>query len=446
MIYELNETHDPSLKCRVNSAHGPGTDFPIQNLPLGVFAGAKGDAAARAGVAIGDRILDLGECRARGLLDGLPRTLMEACAADSLNPLMALGPEYWSALRGRVSELLRADRRSSRLSGQVEPALIPMASARMLLPARIGDYTDFYASIHHARNVGSMFRPENPLLPNYKHLPVGYHGRASSVVVSGTPVRRPRGQREGEDSAPVFGPAQLLDYEMEVGIFVGPGNALGEPIGIADAESHLFGLCLVNDWSARDIQKWEYQPLGPFLGKSFATTVSPWVVTMEALAPFRVPAAARDPGDPEPLPYLRAVGETARGVDISVEAFLCSGQMRRDGVEPLLLSRGNAGDLYWTPSQLLTHHASNGCNLRPGDLIATGTVSGRDRGSRGCLLELTWRGTEPVHLPGGEIRRFLEDGDEVIFRARAERAGFAVLGFGECRGTIMAASAGAPIT
>ncbi len=431
MTYELNETHDASLQCRVESANQPGADFPIQNLPFGVFVPA-GDVRPRPGVAIGERILDLLECRKRGLLDGLPQELMAASAGESLNALMALGPELWSSLRKRISRLLRADGTSLRNWDQVESAVVPMKICTLLLPARIGDYTDFYASMHHARNVGSMFRPENPLFPNYKYVPVGYHGRASSIVVSGTPVIRPCGQLEGLNSVPQFGPTRLLDYELEVGVFVGPGNPLGEPIQIADAESHLFGLCLVNDWSARDIQKWEYQPLGPFLAKSFATTISPWVVTMEALEPYRIPAPARSHDDPVPLPYLTAPSDAGRGgIDLALEVLLSSERMRRAGIPPALLSRSKLGDLYWTLAQLLTHHASNGCNLRPGDLLASGTVSGADKGSHGCLLELTRRGAQRVSLPDGEMRSFLEDGDEVILRARAGR-----LGFGDCRGIV----------
>ena len=432
MIYELNDTHDPSLKCRVATAHMPGTDFPIQNLPYGVFANPGKNIRQHIGVAIGNSIIDIFECGRQGLLDGLPEDLIEACRSDCLNALMALGPRRWSLLRRRISELLRADNKTS-----IDAALVPMSEARMVLPARIGNYTDFYASIHHARNIGSMFRPDNPLLPNYKYVPVGYHGRASSVTISGTPVRRPSGQSEGPDSIPIFGPSRMLDYELEVGIFVGPGNPLGEPIAIAEAESHLFGLCLVNDWSARDIQKWEYQPLGPFLAKSFATTISPWVVTMEALAPYHVPVWPRLPGDPAPLPYLASAEDRKNGaVDLALEVFLSSEQMRLAGDKPALLSHGNLRDLYWTPAQLLTHHASNGCNLCPGDLIASGTVSGPAKESRGCMLELTWRGADPVVLPRGETRQFLENGDEIILRARAECAGFCGIGFGECRGTI----------
>jgi fumarylacetoacetase len=313
-----------------------------------------------------------------------------------------------------------------------------MAEAELYLPAEVGDYTDFYASVHHATNVGSMFRPDNPLLPNYKYVPIGYHGRASSLVPSGTPVRRPRGQLKGpNDERPTFAPSRLLDYECEVGFFVGRGNALGEPVAIAEAERHLFGFCLVNDWSARDIQTWEYQPLGPFLAKSFATTVSPWVVTMDALEPYRVPVRERAAGDPAPLPYLDDEADRARGgVALTVEVYLSSRRMREEGVSPARLSRSSFTDMYWTAAQMLTHHASNGCNLRPGDLLASGTVSGPERDARGCLLELTWRGAEPLQLPTGETRKFLEDGDEVIMRGSCEREGMVRIGFGECVGRV----------
>jgi fumarylacetoacetase len=312
----------------------------------------------------------------------------------------------------------------------------------MLLPAAVGDYTDFYASLHHATNVGRMLRPDNPLLPNYKWVPIGYHGRASSLVASGTAVRRPSGQTEpgAGETAPRFGPSRNLDYELEVGAFLGPGNALGCPIPLAEAEAHLFGLCLVNDWSARDMQKWEYQPLGPFLAKSFATTVSPWVVTLEALAPYRVPATPRPEGDPEPLPHLADEDDRVRGgFDLRLEVLLLTRAMRERGEAPFLVSGSNLKDLYWTLAQMVAHHSSNGCNLRPGDLIASGTVSGPTPEQRGCLLERTWRGSEPLSLPGGEARRFLEDGDEVILRGRCEREGVARIGFGECRGIVAAA-------
>jgi len=312
----------------------------------------------------------------------------------------------------------------------------------MLLPAAVGDYTDFYASIFHATDVGKLFRPDNPLLPNYKYIPIGYHGRASSLVPTSTPVRRPSGQtREGE-APPKFGPTKALDYEMELGFFVSNGNRLGEAIPIAEAEDHIFGICLVNDWSARDIQAWEYQPLGPFLAKSFATSLSPWAVTMEALAPFRAPAFARAAGDPAPLPYLLSQSDQERGgLDLWLEVSLTSPQMQKAGMAPVVLGKSNFRHMYWTMAQMLTHHASSGCNLRAGDLLASGTVSGADKTARGCLLELTSRGQYPVTLPTGELRKFLEDGDEVITTGFCERDGFRRIGLGSCRGAILAASA-----
>jgi len=334
-----------------------------------------------------------------------------------------------SAVRREVMIHLRAE---SRVENEIAPLLISQRAVSMLLPCSIGDYTDFYASIHHATNVGAMFRPDSPLLPNYKYVPIGYHGRASSIIVSGTSFRRPRGQtREDPNAPPVFGPTKRLDYELEVGTVIARGNALGEPIPIDEAESRIAGLCLVNDWSARDIQTWEYQPLGPFLSKNFATSMSPWLVTLDALEPYRVPIT-RPPGDPEPLPYLRG----GTGFDITLEVWLKTAKMK----EPIRLSRGSFRDMYWTIAQLVTHHASNGCNLRPGDLLASGTVSGETKESRGCLLELTSRGSEPISLPTGETRRFLEDGDEVIIRGWCEREGLPRIGFGECRGTVREAS------
>ncbi|MGB7189936.1 MAG: fumarylacetoacetase, partial [Acidobacteriaceae bacterium] len=338
------------------------------------------------------------------------------------------------ALRARMQELLS----DAGARGRVEPLLVPRAGAEMLLPARIGDYTDFYASVYHATNVGQLFRPDNPLLPNYKWVPIGYHGRASSIVVSGTAVRRPSGQtKAGDAAAPVFGPTRALDYELEVGFFVGPGNRLGEPVPLAEAERHIFGLCLVNDWSARDVQAWEYQPLGPFLAKNFVTTISPWVVTMEALGPFRTAAFARAADDPKPLEYLDSAEDQARGCfDVTLEVWLRTARMRREAAESVRVSRGNLRDLYWTLAQMLTHHASNGCNLQPGDLLATGTVSGATADSMGCLLERTRRGAEPLALPNGETRKFLEDGDEVTLRAYCEREGWTRIGFGECTGVV----------
>lgn len=430
----LDRTHDPATPSWVASAQAPGTDFPLQNLPYGVFC-REDDSLGRIGVAIGDQVLDLVACHEAGLLEGVEGA--EAVTDSRLNLLMGLPKEERVALRQRLFDLLSDPAREA----AVRPALVAQAAVTMLLPARVGDYTDFYASIDHATNVGSMFRPDNPLLPNYKHIPIGYHGRASSLVVSGTPVRRPAGQTKANDAeTPTFGPCRLLDYEMEVGIFVGPGNTLGQPIPITEAEEHLFGLCLVNDWSARDMQAWEYVPLGPFLAKSFATTVSPWIVTAEALAPFRVPARVRPASDPQPLPYLTSDPNTAAGgIDLQVEVWLQTTAMGQAGHDPVRLSRGRFRDMYWTPAQMLTHHASNGCNLGPGDLLASGTVSGPEKENRGCLLEMTWRGAEPIQLPGGEERKFLADGDEVLFRGFCESPGHARIGFGECRGRIEAA-------
>jgi fumarylacetoacetase len=428
-----------TMRSWVPSANDPRGDFPLENLPLGVFrrarmAGAQSRSQPAIGVAIGDRVLDLRAAARVGLMEGLAAATAGACVGDSLNGLMGLGRSHWRPLRQRLTELLSDPQHQD----MVEPLLVPIAEAEMLPPAVIGDYTDFYASIYHATNVGKLFRPDNPLLPNYKWVPIGYHGRASSIVVSGAPVRRPRGQsKDAAEETPRFGPSRSLDYEVEVGLLIGQGSPLGEPIPMDTAEEHIFGLCLVNDWSARDLQAWEYQPLGPFLAKSFATSISPWVVTMDALEPFRAPAFARADGDPQPLPYLTAAGDRERGgIDLTLEVYLSSRKMRAEGAAPLRVSRGNLRDLYWTPAQLVAHHASNGCNLRPGDLLASGTVSGATRDAAGCLLEITRRGAEPLALPGGETRRFLEDGDEVTIRGYCEREGAARIGFGECRGMI----------
>jgi fumarylacetoacetase len=435
MIRQPDETHDPRLRSWIESANAPGHPFPIQNLPFGIYRRAGSRERPRVGVAIGDRIVDVIACRRAAYLSGVA----EACDAPNLNRLLAAGRDAWTTLRAELSQILRdGSYRAREMRDREGELFVPAADAELLLPAEIGDYTDFYASVHHATNVGSMFRPDNPLLPNYKHVPIGYHGRASSVVPSGTPVRRPNGQTKAPTAdGPSFGPSRMLDYELEVGAFVGPGNRLGEAIPITEAEDHLFGIVLVNDWSARDIQGWEYQPLGPFLAKNFATTVSPWVVTMDALAPFRVPAAARPAGDPAPLPYLTDPDSAERGgIALSLEVWLRTPAMRERGEAEALLSRGSFAAMYWTLGQMLAHHASNGCNLRPGDLIASGTVSGPERNERGCLLELTWRGAEPLTLPDGETRRFLEDGDEVILRGWCEREGRVRIGMGECRGRV----------
>ena len=437
----INETHDPGLRSWVESAQDPSTDFPIQNLPFGVFRRKSSVEAAHAGVAIGECVFDLDACRRARLLEGAAERAAADCAADSLNALMSLGPEYWAALRLGVSRLLRAD--CPELAGRPELArslLVPMTDAQMLLPAAIGDYTDFYASIYHATNVGRIFRPDNPLLPNYKWVPIGYHGRASSILAGGSGIRRPSGQTyDGQSGRPAFAPSRVLDYELEVGFLVGAGNPAGCPIPVEEAGKHIFGVCLVNDWSARDIQRWEYQPLGPFLSKSFATSVSPWIVTTEALEPYRTAAFTRAEGDPEPLPYLSSHSDAeCGGFDLCLEVFVSSRKMREEGIEPVRLSRSNLKHLYWTAAQMVTHHTSNGCNLRSGDLLASGTVSGPDKESAGCLLELTANGSRPVVLPGGESRSSLQDGDEVILRGYCERPGFARIGLGECRGTVLA--------
>ncbi|MBI3885536.1 MAG: fumarylacetoacetase [Opitutae bacterium] len=434
----LNQTHDPARLSWVDTANDTATDFPLQNLPYGVFRPGP-VATPRLGVAIGTSILDLAAAAHVGLL---PEIATAACRQSSLNELMALGAPAWSALRARLSELLGADTcPAGPLRARVESCLTPLARAVMLLPAQIGDYTDFYASIFHATNVGTMLRPDSPLLPNYKWVPVGYHGRSSSIVVSGTAVRRPNGQTKPADlPAPVFGPCKNLDYELELAAFVGPGNPPGTAVPVAHAGQNIFGVVLLNDWSARDLQTWEYQPLGPFLAKNFASTISPWVVTLEALAPFRCPAFARPADDPAPLPHLTdAADQKCGGLDLTLEVWLATAAMRAAGTAPVRLTRGNFQTMYWTLAQLLAHHASNGCNLRPGDLLGSGTVSGPAKDSRGCLLELTWRGTEPLTLPNGEVRKFLADGDEVILRGYAERPGARRLGLGECRGLVLPA-------
>ncbi len=436
---ETDATHDAKLQSFVTSAQALATDFPIQNLPLGVFRRGASDAP-RIGCGIGSLVLDLRAAKERGLLQGLPTQVLATLEGTALNGLMACPVHERRALRHRLSHLLREDGAQVTARPHAEAVLVPQAEVEMLLPAAVGDYSDFYASVFHATNVGTMLRPESPLLPNYKHVPIGYHGRASSLVVSGTKVKRPSGQTEPSTAGgpPSFGPSRSLDYELEVGAFVAEGNPLGQTIPLAEAERHLFGLVLVNDWSARDLQKWEYQPLGPFLAKSFATSVSPWVVTLEALRPYRVPAFARPAGDPQPLPYLADENDAAQGgIDLRLEVALLTRVMRETGQPPAVVSRSRLRSLYWTLAQMLTHHASNGCNLRPGDLLASGTVSGPDRSERGCLLELTWRGSEPLALPSGETRRFLEDGDEVILRGHCEREGFARIGFGECRGMVL---------
>jgi fumarylacetoacetase len=438
----INPTHDPSLHCWVESANVPGCDFPIQNLPFCVFSEFDEQAMPRGGIAIGNQILDMVACADASLFSGRAADAVYLAAQPTLNELMSADAEQVSALRAEVSALLSGDGHTHRGIRLPHNILYPMDGAVIYLPSRIGNYTDFYASIHHATNVGSMFRPDNPLLPNYKWVPIGYHGRASSVSIKDTVVR-PHGQTKGAaDAAPTFGPSRQLDYELEVGAFIGRGNPLGEPIPIASAGESVFGLCLVNDWSARDIQSWEYQPLGPFLAKNFATNISPFIVTQEALEPFRTPAYTRPVGDPAPLDYLSdELDQSAGGYDIQLEVYLSSEQMRDAEIAPVRLSHGTFRDMYWTMAQMVAHHTSNGCDLRPGDLIASGTVSGEGRDERGCLLEITRRGTEPLTLPTGEQRQFLEDGDEVIMRGYCEREGSVRIGFGECRAMIVAEEA-----
>jgi fumarylacetoacetase len=428
-------SHAPVRRSFVESANDGATDFPIQNLPFGVFRRGS-DEPPRIGVAIGDAILDLNGCVAERLLDAVGPEACCALSAPTLNAFLGLGRGAWSRVRRTVGELLDANEATLRDDGDRRGRLlVDRASAELLVPCAIGDYTDFYCSIHHATNVGSMFRPDNPLMPNYKHLPVGYHGRASSIVASGAPVRRPRGQTKADESdAPVYEPCRLLDYELEMGFFTGPGNAMGSPIAMAETREHIFGMCIVNDWSARDVQKWEYQPLGPFNAKNFCTTISPWIVTLDALAPFVVPGATRAPDDPPVLDYL-APGPDL-GLDIVVEVHVASPAMREAGTAPLRVSRGNFRDMYWSIAQMLVHHTSTGCNVRPGDLIASGTVSGPEETSRGCLLERTWRGQHPIELPDGTTRKFLQDGDEVTITARCEREGAAPIGFGPCTGVV----------
>jgi len=433
----VDDTHHPDRTSWVESANASDTDFPIQNLPFGVFRRRGSSDRGTVGVAIGVMVLDVSAAAALAppSFAGC-EAAVSACGEASLNALMALGRTPLRALRAALGAALDVTNRPAAFA--LGPALVPMADVEMLLPAQIGDYTDFYASVYHATNVGSMFRPDNALLPNYKYVPIGYHGRASSMVPSKTPVQRPVGQRKGpNDAEPSVGPSRSLDYECEVGVFVGTGNRLGSTIPLAEAEQHMFGLCLVNDWSARDVQSWEYQPLGPFLAKNFATTLSPWVVTLDALAPFRAPAFARPDGDPAPLPYLTTPENDARGgVSITLEVRLQSASMRARGEAPVPVSHTSFTHMYWTLAQLLTHHAMGGCNLRPGDLLASGTVSGPTKGERGCLLELTWRGAEPLTLPGGETRAFLEDGDLVELAGWCEAPGQRRIGFGTARGIV----------
>ena len=433
----LNETHDPALQSWVPSAQAAGSDFPLQNLPFASFRRQGSQEAWRGGVAIGDQIVDLQALAASGSLTGDAQRAAEAGAQASLNALMALGPQAWSALRLALSRGLRV---GAAEQAQWQGFLVPQAQAEYNLPARIGDYTDFYTSIHHATNIGKQFRPDNPLLPNYQWVPIGYHGRSSSIVVSGTPFKRPVGQTTAPDAAvPTVKASARMDIELEMGIFMGQANALGEPVSIGEAEDHVFGLCLLNDWSARDIQPWEYQPLGPFLSKNFASTLSPWVVTLEALAPYRV-AFARPEGDPQPLPYMdSAHNRDAGAFDIALAVDLQTSKMRAAGQPAVQITQSNYRHAYWTVAQLVAHHTVNGCNLQPGDLLGTGTLSGPSLDQAAALIELTVGGKQPLTLPNGETRTWLEDGDAVVLRGWCERPGAARIGFGPCEGQMLPA-------
>ncbi len=432
----LDASHDPAMQSWVDSANQPQTDFPIQNLPFGRFRGP--DGTLRAAVAIGDQLLDLKQAAAcPGWPAGLEGAL-EALAAGNMNRFMAMGKAARQGLRMALSEGLKA---GSQQQASWSACLLPQQAVQMALPCEIGDYTDFYAGIHHATAVGRLFRPDAPLLPNYKWVPIGYHGRSSSIIVSGQPIRRPLGQTKGSGETPVVGPSQRLDYELELGFLIGTGNQLGEAITIDAAEDHLFGVTLFNDWSARDIQAWEYQPLGPFLAKNFASSLSPWVVTMEALAPFRAPPLLRQAGDPQPLPYLDGANDRLQGgLDIQLEAWLQTATMRAAGQSAVRLSSGNASEAaYWTPAQLVAHHTLGGCNLQPGDLFGSGTLSGPRPDQAGSLMEQSQGGKQPIRLPNGETRSFLADGDELTLKAFCERAGARRIGLGECSAIVLPA-------
>ncbi len=424
MAFEVNDTHDQNLKSWVSSANEASSDFPIQNLPVCRF---KLNEEAHVGIAIGDKILDFGKFAEAFIPKPGEESLIE----------LARKSETRKTLQMALSESA-----SIEVQDQVSGFLLENQELSLLLPFESRDYTDFYCSIYHATNVGKIFRPDNPLLENYKYVPIGYHGRASSLVPTGTDFKRPKGQnRSDTENPPIYIPSKALDYEVEIGFYVSRDNELGETISIADAEDHIYGLCIVNDWSARDIQGWEYQPLGPFLGKNFATSVSPFVVTMEALAPFRAPAFERPTGDPKPLDYLSDEDDQkSGGIDLRIEAYIQSQKMRDEGIPPHLLSVSNLKDLYWTAAQMFAHHASGGCNMQVGDLFASGTVSGKEESERGCLLEITERGKKPFELPSGEARRFLEDHDEIVMKAYCEREGFKRIGFGECRGRVLPSS------
>ena len=433
----LNETHNPQLKSWVESANLIGCDFPIQNLPFAIFRRAGSDEAFRGGVAIGDQVIDLAAAKATGVFSGTVQTALEACSLNELNTFMNMGKDVWSALRLALSESFS---QGSETQSKLVDCLIPQADVEYALPCNIGDYTDFYTSIHHATSVGRKFRPDNPLLPNYKWVPIGYHGRSSSIEVSGNDFRRPKGQTKAPTATePSFGPCKRLDYELEIGIFMGNGNAMGDSISIDDADDHVFGICIFNDWSARDIQGWEYQPLGPFLSKNFASTISPWIVTTEALAPYRT-TWTRDVADPQPMPYLESEKNRQVGsFDIQLQVKLETEKMRAEKQTATQLSQSNFKDSYWTVAQMVAHHSVNGCNLRAGDMFGSGTQSGPNPEEAGSMLELSNAGSEPILLPNGETRTFLEDGDNVIMNGWCEKEGATRIGFGSVQATILPA-------
>ena len=433
----LNETHNPALSSWIKSANVENCDFPIQNLPFASFKRKNSEEALRAGVAIGDQVLDLKALYELNIFEGDAQLALEKCCSAQLNDFMSMGKRFWSALRQALSLSLT---QGSAHEAKLASCLVAQTDVEYALPCQIGDYTDFYTSIHHATSVGKKFRPDNPLLPNYKWVPIGYHGRSSSIEVSGSDFKRPKGQTKAPTATePSFGPCKRLDYEMEVGIFIGNGNDLGAPISIENAEDHVFGMCLFNDWSARDIQGWEYQPLGPFLSKSFASTVSPWIVTFEALAPFRA-AWTRDEADPQPMPYLESQQNRDLGsLDLNLQVLIETQAMRKAGEKPVQLSQSNFKDSYWTVAQMVAHHTVNGCNLRSGDMFGSGTQSGPNPEEAGSMLELSNAGSEPITLPNGETRTFLEDGDAIIMKGWCKKSGSARIGFGEVSATILAA-------
>ncbi|MCG9733026.1 fumarylacetoacetase [Pseudoalteromonas shioyasakiensis] len=433
----INETHDINLKSWVASANEANCDFPIQNLPFAEVRRKNSDEAFRGAVAIGDQVIDLAKVNELGLFSGDAQVAVKAASQATLNEFMGLGQQYWSALRLALSKALRE---GASEQAQLSEALIAQAEIEFALPCRIGDYTDFYTSIYHATAVGSLFRPDNPLLPNYKWVPIGYHGRSSSIDVSGQTFHRPNGQTKAPDAeAPSFGPCKRLDYELELGIYLGKGNELGDAIAIENAENHVFGFCVFNDWSARDLQAWEYQPLGPFLAKNFASTVSPWIVTTEALAPFRT-NWTRDENDPQPMDYLESAHNREFGAfDIKMDVQIETEKMRAAGEAPTQVSKSSFKHSYWTVAQMVTHHTVNGCNFQPGDMLGSGTQSGPEHEEAGSLLELSRGGKEKITLANGEQRAFLEDGDNVIMHGWCEKDGFARIGFGSVEGTVLPA-------